>query len=133
MYWFQSRELRYNGTTDAGHLTCEEPNVVLDPIAWFCGNGGSEAQPVKGKAANPLGLHDMLGSVGEWVWDWHGAYPTGDATDPTGPAEGQQRVARGGSYLSGARAIRAAYRYYLAAPGERVQYIGFRPARTIGN
>src|SRR5262245_56731722 len=36
----------YNGDLDASHVLCEEPNPVLDPIAWFCGNSGLETHPV---------------------------------------------------------------------------------------
>lgn len=122
----------YNGMLDSAHLACEQPNEVLDPIAWFCGNSENHSQPVKGKAANALGLFDMLGSVGEWVWDWYGDYPAGPVTDPVGPVEGTNRIARGGTYLSGARAIRAAYRFNVAGPRDEFNFVGLRPARTIG-
>jgi formylglycine-generating enzyme required for sulfatase activity len=51
--------------------------------------------------ANPFGLYDMLGNVSEWCEDWFGEYPTareGEQIDPTGPAQGEERVDRGGTY-----------------------------------
>ncbi len=124
----------------------------LHEIAWYGGNSGvtyagavdssgwpemqfpaarSGTHPVGEKAANGWGLHDMLGNVYEWVWDWQAAYASGLAKDPVGPPGGSSRVIRGGSWYSDARLVRAAFRRWRP-PGDRDSGLGFRFARGQG-
>lgn len=122
------------GTTTAtynGNLTITDCEVdpALTQIAWYCGNSSATSHPVGTKTGSPWGLHDMLGSLWEWVHDWQDAYG-GDATDPIGPASGTHRGARGGSWANAAAGSRAATRV-RALPGDRGNSFGFRPARTV--
>jgi formylglycine-generating enzyme required for sulfatase activity len=71
----------------------------------------------------------MHGNVFEWCRDWHGGYPGGSVTDPTGAASGSFRVFRGGGWFIFARACRSAYRSG-DSPGFRFHYLGFRVLRS---
>lgn len=53
-------------------------------------------------------------NVGEWVWDYYGAYSTEAQTDPAGAESGTLRVYRGGGWNDFAKNMRSAYRATLA-------------------
>jgi formylglycine-generating enzyme required for sulfatase activity len=122
----------YNGDLDDQHLLCEQPNEVLDSIAWFCGNSGNFMANVGIKNPNAWGLYDMLGNVMEWVHDVYGPY-SADGVDPTGPpigASGLDHIARGGCAPCMAGEARAAERS-SHWPSSRDYFLGLRVARTI--
>ena len=88
----------------------------------------SHSAPVASKLPNPWGLFDMHGNVREWCWDrYQKTYPTGPASDPTGPDAGASRVVRGGSWYDHGRACRSPERN--ASPATfRDSLVGFRVA-----
>lgn len=96
-------------------------------------DGWLTTAPVKSYAPNGYGLWQVSGNVWEWCADWFvspSAALAHGVANPTGPAQGETRVMRGGSYL-----CHESYcnRYRLAArssshPDSTAANLGFRCA-----
>jgi formylglycine-generating enzyme required for sulfatase activity/ABC-type phosphate transport system substrate-binding protein len=99
----------------------------VDDQAWHDQNSDGRTRPVASKRANAFDLNDMLGNVWEWCLDWYGQYPGGKVVDFSGPASGEARSSRGGSWWAGPRGARPANRY-RDAPNNRNDDLGFRLA-----
>lgn len=115
-YWW-GRQMR------TGSANCKE-----------CGEPWSQDAPAKSGsfAANPYKLHDMNGSVWEWVADcWHNTYKgapaDGHAWDD---ATCRVRVIRGGSWRDGATYMMSTTRFKYDASVRQNQN-GLRVARDV--
>jgi eukaryotic-like serine/threonine-protein kinase len=97
----------------------------------YPGDDGFEATAPVGSfkaGASVHGAMDLAGNVWEWTADWYAPYTEAAATDPRGPAEGTQRVLRGGDFFGfNADWARPAYRW-KTDPDTYNHAIGFRCA-----
>jgi formylglycine-generating enzyme required for sulfatase activity len=87
----------------------------LPEHGYFKLNSNEKFQKVKEKKANAWGLYDMLGNLSEWTLDQYDATSYAksgsELKDPiTSPAAKYPRVARGGSYMDEAPALRCTNR-----------------------
>ena len=100
-----------------------------------CGSQWDARQtaPVGSFPPNRFGLYDMVGNIREWTEDcYHDRY-IGAPTDGSAWIEGAdctRRVVRSGSWLLAPAFLRSAYRYWFT-PDYRLNYLGFRVARTL--
>lgn len=102
-------------------------------FAWYAANSEGRVHPVGRLAANGFGLHDMAGNVMEWVNDWKGRYPAGQATDFAGsrdPGPQGETPVKGGAFRYGLSALRLSNRSatYATIRSAKAEYVGFRCA-----
>ncbi|MBF0277702.1 MAG: formylglycine-generating enzyme family protein [SAR324 cluster bacterium] len=106
--------------------SCGADESCLSAAAWYAGNSGDTAQPVRGKAANAFGLYDMHGNVYEWVRDYFDSsyYAISPSTNPVN-TNGSERVIRGGDFRDSPRFLRSSYRL-LSDPTDSGDNFGLR-------
>jgi serine/threonine protein kinase/formylglycine-generating enzyme required for sulfatase activity len=116
-------EAQWEYACRAGSTDAFTGNGIWEEISWYKNNSGGKTHPVGQKEANAWGLHDMYGNVEEWCYDWYKSYSSNQATDPTGPSTGVNRILRGGA--ESASRFRSANRS-PNRPNHRASSIGFR-------
>ncbi len=102
----------------------------MDEYAWYLHSSNDEVQPVGQLKPNAFGLYDTLGNAWEWVADWYApdSYRNSPMLNPSGPAHGDKKVRRGGSYHCPPHLIRPGYRA-ADTPDTAYSVTGFRLVR----
>lgn len=77
-------------------------------------------------------VYDMAGNVWEWVNDWYSEtyYQSSPSSNPSGPASGQYRVLRGGSWSYDEYGVRSAIRNWVDPSDTNYYLVGFRCSRS---
>ena len=128
-------------------------NSGLDSVGWYrynitsgitvnnepeSGSAGYGTHQVGKKSDNTLGIFDMSGNVWEWCYDWFNNSATsndsvftenGVVINPTGAADGTNRVFRDGGWACNANSCSVCYRS-KSFPISSCDNLGFRIVRS---
>lgn len=111
-YFFEGNPKKYSRHGWMKKIVAPDTAVIGRYVIYGMNSGGKTAEP-SGLLPNPFGLVNMLGNVAEFCSDWYAPeYPAAEAENPAGPAEGTEKVIRGGSFMSDAADVRCAARDY---------------------
>lgn len=115
---------------------------AVDAVGWYNCNAatgvttGRNPSTMHGthqvglKKANRLGIYDMSGNLFEWCWDWKSVNTEVSSTNPVGPATGEEKVLRGGSWLHGWALYCGVRSQLYSDPKRSTNYYGFRIVRS---
>ncbi|HSF67548.1 MAG TPA: SUMF1/EgtB/PvdO family nonheme iron enzyme [Nitrospiraceae bacterium] len=94
--------------------------------------GMSVRHGLKEGGKSPYGVFHMAGNAAEWVADWYDRdyYQKSPGRNPLGPATGEKRVLRGGSWADFPSALRVTARF-SAEPDFEDRTVGFRCAMNM--
>lgn len=87
--------------------------TMINRYVTYVQNSRNRTQEGKKLQPNPFGLKSMLGNVMEYTSTWYSedySYLQNGMKDPVGPANGTERVVRGGFYADDAADVRSASR-----------------------
>jgi formylglycine-generating enzyme required for sulfatase activity len=107
-----------------------------DPAKYYVVYYYQDTKPVGSypSGVSPYGALDMAGGVWEWINDWYDStyYQNSPSSNPQGPASGDGRVVRGGSWYDYEDGVRSAHRVGIISSSYALSY-GFRCARSTGS
>jgi len=123
-------EAQWEYACRAGTTTAYSSGGTIDDlgkVGWYGKISGNKMHTVGELKPNAWGLYDMHGNAREYVRDLFVDAPLEDATDPTGPKEGDPKnhVVRGGAYTANA-AVALNCRCASRRPTENAAMNGFR-------
>jgi formylglycine-generating enzyme required for sulfatase activity len=100
------------------------------------GNSGGVTHDVGTLRPNPFGVYDMTGNLWMWCNDRYDTassnnYPATLQIDPTGPATGGQRIAKGGAFWNDGGHHEMSANHWQWGPETKSEEIGFRICRTV--
>ncbi len=102
---------------------------------WYVTNSVRKPHPVGSRKPNAWGLHDMMGSVWEWVSDWYSEsyFAESPEKNPQGPQTRRMwRVIRGLSWVDEEELFRVTRRQYGMADPTEHYLVGARCAKSAG-
>jgi formylglycine-generating enzyme len=114
-YFFEGDPKRFTSDRLINRIFGQDTTNINSHVI-YAANSMARTQPPGAVRPNPFGLKNMLGNVWEFCSDFYSENPfagypeEGVIRDPRGPADGSERVIRGGSFNSDAVEVRSASR-----------------------
>jgi formylglycine-generating enzyme required for sulfatase activity len=116
-YFFEGDPSSYSETGFWNGIFGFDTTIINSYVIYKSNSNGRTAEPHL-VLANPLGLKNMSGNVKEFCSDWYTSDYYNSLTDgvenPSGPAAGEERVVRGGSFKSDAADVRSGRRAHTS-------------------